>query len=168
MTHDYKRKRHERRCIARASSVLDGTVIGRNMHGIAIRSSSAFSTAIEEQVPAGKTISHAFSTTTRLIRSKGPPNRSTATQMDVPFQRQRPALLVVGSTPSRAFLCDPDKAPTEARRLSIRHRPSSRHPPLPRRDNQQSQPSYGQPIPTRSSPRCGAGTSVRFDPLVTA
>ena len=54
MTHDYKR--HGTTTLFAALNVLDGTVIGRNMQRHRHHEFIRFLNAIEEQVPAGKTI----------------------------------------------------------------------------------------------------------------
>src|SRR3982075_3512348 len=54
MTHDYKR--HGPTTLFAALNVLDGTVIGRNMQRHRHQEFIRFLNAIEEQVPAGKTI----------------------------------------------------------------------------------------------------------------
>ena len=54
MTHDYKR--HGTTTLFAALNVLDGTVIGRNMQRHRHQEFIRFLNAIEEQVPAGKTI----------------------------------------------------------------------------------------------------------------
>ncbi|MFY9629233.1 MAG: IS630 family transposase [Methylocystis sp.] len=54
MTHDYKR--HGATTLFAALNVLDGTVIGRNMQRHRHQEFIRFLNAIEEQVPAGKTI----------------------------------------------------------------------------------------------------------------
>ena len=82
--------------------------------------------------------------------------------MDVPFH----ANVRLVAQRRRGLLRHPDKAPTEARRLSIRHRPSSRHQPLPRRA-QSAVPALHLDSRSRQDHRRRAtrAPSVKFDPL---
>ena len=96
MTHDYKR--HGTTTLFAALNVLDGTVIGRNMAGIAIKSSSASSTPsrlrsrrISRSTPSSTTTPH--TNTRRSARG------STAIPAGPSTSCRHPAH---GSTPSRA------------------------------------------------------------------
>jgi hypothetical protein len=127
MTHDYKRNGTTTLFVA--LNVLDGTVIGRNMQRHRHQELIRFLNAIEEQVPAGKTI-HAI--LDNYAAHKHPRVRQWL---------DRHPRWTFHFTPTSASWLNAVEgffATLTKRRLKrgvfrIRHRPSSRHQPLPRR-----------------------------------
>ena len=97
MTHDYKR--NGTTTLFAAMNVLDGTVIGRNMHRHRHQEFIRFLNAVEREVPAGKTI-HAI--LDNYAAHKHPVARKwLARHPRWTFHFTQPRL--PGSTPSRAF-----------------------------------------------------------------
>ena len=97
MTHDYKR--HGTTTLFAALNVFDGTVIGRNMQRHRHQEFIRFLNAIEEQVPAGKTI-HAI--VDNYATHKHPNVRNGLPAIPAGLSTSRP-LRRPGSMPSKGF-----------------------------------------------------------------
>jgi transposase len=121
MTHDYKR--NGTTTLFAAMNVLDGTVIGRNMQRHRHQEVIRFLNAVEREVPAGKTV-HAI--LDNYAAHKHPVVRRWLAR------HPRWAFHFTPTSASwlnavEGFFRNPDKTPSQARRLPIRRRPPSRH-----------------------------------------
>jgi transposase len=152
MTHDYKR--HGTTTLFAALNVLDGTVIGRNMAAIAIRSSSASSTPSRPRSPRASGSTRSSTTTPRTSTPRSAAG-STATRAGPSTSFRPPA---PGSTPSK----DSSPSSRSAGSSAASSAPSSTsRPPLTASSastTRNQSPSSGPPIQTASSPLSNAGT----------
>ena len=152
MTHDYKR--NGTTTLFAALDVLDGKVIGRCMQRHRHQEFIRFLNAIEAEIPAGKII--------HVILDNYGPHKHPKTRAWLArhprfvFHYTRPP--PPGSTPSRASSPNSASAASNAvcsARSSISRPPSIAFSGKP---TMTPNPSYGPPIPIRSSPPSDAGT----------
>jgi len=163
MTHDYKR--NGTTTLFAAMNVLDGTVIGRNMQRHRHQEVIRFLNAVEREVPAGKTV-HAI--LDNYAAHKHPVLRRWLAR------HPRWAFHFTPTSASwlnavEGFFRNPDKTPSQARRLPIRRRPPSRHQPFPRRPQRPLETfQMGRRSRQNHRSRQARAPSVRFDPLALA
>jgi hypothetical protein len=160
MTHDYER--HGTTTLFAAMNVLDGTVIGRNMQRHRHQEFIRFLNVIEKQVPVRKTIDAIVD------------NYAAHKHPNVRRWLERHPRWTFHFTPTSAswlnavegFFATLTKAKAQARRLSLRRRPTSRDQPLPRRAQSAIEGLHLDRRSRQNHRRSQArAPSVRFDPL---
>jgi hypothetical protein len=159
MTHDYKR--HGTTTLFAALNVLDGTVIGRNMQRHRHQEFIRFLNAIEEQVPAGKTI-NAIVDNCATHKHPKVPMACPSSPLDFPLHSH---FGVLAQCHRRVFR-QAHKAAAETRRVPIRRRSPSRHQSLPRRAQPAIEAFHMDRRSRQNHHSCQTrAPSVRFYPL---
>ena len=159
-THDYKR--HGTTTLFAALNVLDGTVIGRNMQRHRHQEFIRFLNAIEEQVPAGKTINAIVDNYANSQTSQGAPMACPPSPLDFPLHSHFGVL----AQRRRGIFRNAHKAAAETRRVPIRRRSPSRHQSLPRRAQPAIEAFHMDRRSRQNHRSCQTrAPSVRFDPI---
>jgi transposase len=152
MTHDYER--HGTTTLFAAMNVLDGTVIGRNMQRIAIRSSFASSMSSRSRFPLERRFTPSSTITPPISIPMFADGSNAIPDGRSISPRHRP----LGSTPSRASSQPSQSEGSSAASFAPSPTCKPRSTASSKSTISYRRPSPGPPIQTKSSPQSGAGT----------